>query len=155
MIQRVQSIYLALATIVISILLFSPVGIFTDSSANIYNLSFKGFSQFVNYGWLVKYKCYLMDSIILLTLATSVISIFYFKNRKEQIRICWLQIILNLLILLSFYYEINIAKVHFLLSCSSLYITTILPVIAIILVYLAMKAIKKDENLVRSMDRIR
>jgi hypothetical protein len=155
MIQRVQSIYLLLATIAISILIFPPIAVFTDPSANIYQLSFAGIAQYSKDIWLIKQRSYLMDFIILVTLITSIIAIFFFRNRKEQIRICWLLIAFNLLVFLSFYYEINIVKHTLPITVTSLNWQVILPIISIILIYLAISAIKKDEELVRSMDRIR
>ncbi len=155
MIQRVQTVYLTFAAIATIILLFFPIAVFTDSAAHYFQLSFNGISQFVDNIWLVKHRCYLMDCIILLTLATSVISVFYFKNRKEQIKLCRLLIIFNLLILISFYYELKIVKFNFHISVTSLNWQAVLPVISTVLSFLAVSAIKKDEKLVKSMDRIR
>jgi hypothetical protein len=156
MIQRVQSIYLVFASIAISTLFFLPIAVFTDSSADIFHLCFNGIAQFTKNGWLLKEKCLLMDCTIIIALAGSILSIFYFKNRKRQIKICWFLIIFDLLLLLlGFYYEINIVKSHFLISVTSLNWPAVLPIVSIILTYLAIVAIKKDEELVKSMDRIR
>jgi hypothetical protein len=87
--------------------------------------------------------------------------IFLFKNRLLQIRLCVSEIVLQLgaLIFIGIYcYRLCAAipevapdaERHFMLNFASL-----APIVAIILVGLAIRGIAKDEALVRSLDRIR
>jgi len=83
----------------------------------------------------------------------SVISIFLYKSRQTQFVLGRLNIILNFILLGLFVYRLlslpgepaNSEKGNGLL----------LPVFSIVLLALANKAIKKDESLVKSVDRLR
>ncbi|MDT0557011.1 DUF4293 domain-containing protein [Ichthyenterobacterium sp. W332] len=83
----------------------------------------------------------------------SLISIFSFKNRKSQFILGRLNIILNFILLGVFVYQsLNLsgeAKV------SEKGIGILLPIFSIVFLVLANKAIKKDEDLVKSVDRLR
>jgi hypothetical protein len=84
-----------------------------------------------------------------------VLSIFLYKRRMIQLRLCILNIILliGLMCLFAyhlFFYVRTLDQVDFKIGLSF-----ILPVIAIILTYFAFHGIRKDEYLVRLADRIR
>ena len=81
------------------------------------------------------------------------IFIFWFKNRKLQFVLGRINIILNFFLLGVFVYwslslpgEMNISEKG---------IGMFLPIISIVFLVLANKAIKKDEDLVKSVDRLR
>ena len=137
MIQRIQTIYLLLAFVVTGILLFFiPLWTMSDS---------KGY--------------YFMQSqvyTILLGLITTLtlLSIVSYKKRQNQFVIGRLNIILNLILLGLFVYRsLNLSGET--PAVSEKGIGMFLPVIAIVLLVLANKAIKKDEDLVKSVDRLR
>lgn len=137
MIQRIQTIYLFLAFVVTGILLFF-IPLWTMSND-------KDF--------------YFMQSevyTILLGLSTtlSVLSILSYKKRQNQFVIGRLNIILNLILLGLFVYRsLNLSGET--PAVSEKGIGMFLPVIAIVFLVLANKAIKKDEDLVKSADRLR
>jgi len=137
MIQRIQTIYLLLAFVVTGILLFF-IPLWTMSNE-------KDF--------------YFMQSeiyTIMLGLSTtlSVISILSYKKRQNQFVIGRLNIILNLILLGLFVYRsLNLSGET--PAVSEKGIGMFLPVIAVVLLVLANKAIKKDEDLVKSVDRLR
>ena len=88
--------------------------------------------------------------IALLTLVT----IFLYKKRSMQIKNCYLILLLLILIyLLDFIFERQYLPFADFFENSRY--TYIFPFIACILVYLAIRRIKKDEKLVRSLDRLR
>jgi hypothetical protein len=84
----------------------------------------------------------------------SIITIFLYKKRNIQVRICFA--IMFLLVLI---YAISFAFDRQLLPSTELFqnirFTFTFPLIAFILVYLALRGVKKDEKLVRSLDRLR
>lgn len=92
----------------------------------------------------------LISLIIFITLIT----LFLFKKRILQIRLIIINIILMLgLIGLIYFYvyqikQFGIYKSHFQFPC-------LYPIISLILSYLAIRSIGRDEALVRSIDRIR
>ncbi|MDI5899380.1 DUF4293 family protein [Flavobacterium sp. LB2P84] len=137
MIQRIQTIYLLLAFVVTGILLFFiPLWTMKDG---------KDF--------------YFMQSqvyTILLGLSTTLtlLSIVSYKKRQNQFVIGRLNIILNLILLGLFVYRsLNLSGET--PAVSEKGIGMFLPVVAIVLLVLANKAIKKDEDLVKSVDRLR
>ena len=85
----------------------------------------------------------------------SVISIFLYKNRKYQVTIGNINYILLVLqILLMYYYGISKRYVDYSPDFNPV-ISLIFPFISAWANFKALKGIKKDENLVKSYDRIR
>jgi hypothetical protein len=137
MIQRIQTIYLFLAFIVTGILpFFIPLWIMSNG----------------------KEYFFMQNEIytIVLGLSTTItlLSILSFKKRQNQFVIGRLNIILNLILLgLFVYHSLNLSGET--LAVSEKGIGMFLPIVAIVLLVLANKAIKKDEDLVKSVDRLR
>jgi hypothetical protein len=136
MIQRIQTLYLLLAFVTTSILLFFiPL-------------------------WILKgTEFYFMQSqayIIILGLSTALtlLSVVSYKKRQNQFVVGRLNIILNLILLGLFVYRsLNLSGET--PAVSEKGIGMFLPVLAIVFLVLANKAIKKDEDLVKSVDRLR
>jgi len=78
----------------------------------------------------------------------ALVTIFLFKNRK-------LQFVLNRLILLGIFVYRMLNLSGEMENISEKGIGVILPIISIVLLVLANRAIKKDEDLVKSVDRLR
>mgnify|MGYP006162376311 CR=1 FL=1 len=136
MIQRKQTLYLFLAA-VISVGLIFVFHLWTD---------IEGIKVFAsdNYTYLGVFS----GSALL-----SSISIFSFKNRKFQFVLGRLNIILNFFLLGIFVYQsLNVSGET---NVSEKGIGILLPIFSIVCLVLANKAIKKDEDLVKSVDRLR
>ena len=137
MLQRIQTIYLLLAFVVTGILpFFIPLWTMTDG----------------------KEYLFMQDQVyvVLLGLSTTLtlLSIVSYKKRQNQFVIGRLNIILNLILLGLFVYRsLNLSGET--LAVSEKGIGMFLPIVAIVLLVLANKAIKKDEDLVKSVDRLR
>ena len=85
----------------------------------------------------------------------SVISIFLFKNRKKQkILVNVNYVLLFIQIILMYYYGLSKRYVDYSPEYNPV-ISLIFPLISVWLNYIASKGIKKDEDLVKSYDRIR
>ncbi|HPQ08670.1 MAG TPA: DUF4293 domain-containing protein [Bacteroidia bacterium] len=142
MIQRIQSVYLFLITILSTLLFFFP---FQQNIVDLKIISLK--LDILNSTNTLLFIASLINLIILID---SLTIIFLFKNRKLQMKMCIYLAIMNLICLVLMYLSgtksegIPIYKLPF-----------IIPVINIILSILAYRNIKKDEELVRSADRIR
>ena len=147
MIQRIQTVYILIAEMLIASLFFLK---FADLSVNneLYTFTIKGI---FNGETMVFDGLPIMIFIGLITLLHLVI-IFMYKKRVLQIRITVFTIILLIGLTGLFFYFIysgfTDVKVAFKLPMA-------FPVVAVILDYLAIRAIGKDEALVRSLDRIR
>lgn len=85
--------------------------------------------------------------------ALSLISIFNYKNRKFQFVLGRLNIILNFILLGLFVYVLLMAPGESEISEKGVGI--FIPIFSIVFLVLANKAIKKDEDLVKSVDRLR
>ena len=83
----------------------------------------------------------------------SLIAILQFKNRKLQFVLGRLNILTNLIILGLLVYHLQSLSGE--VTASEKGIGSALPLVTIILLVMANKAIKKDEDLVKSVDRLR
>lgn len=153
MIQRIQTIYLLASLGLIVLLFFFPVAEFFPENSQQVTFNVTGFyDQGSGELILPVIPVIIMISVIL---CVYVLCIFLFKRRMVQMRLCIVNIILlvGLTGLFSYFflfYVKTIRGVDFRIGISFL-----LPVIAIILTYLAFRGIRKDEYLVRLADRIR
>lgn len=153
MIQRIQTIYLLFATILISLMhLFPIANILSGSGEIIVFRSFGFFSETGSESLLPSLPFLLLISIIILLY---LIAIFLYRNRNLQARICRLNILLlvGLLGLMAFY----IIHVYRQMDATGMTtkISAIFPLIAVVLTWLALRGIIKDEILVRSAEKIR
>lgn len=90
--------------------------------------------------------------ILLLTIASvclSAVTIFLFKDRKLQIKLCLLGLLISIGILVL--YVLGMKK----LINSTPALWAILPVAVIISFFMAYRNIRKDERLVKSLDKLR
>lgn len=84
--------------------------------------------------------------------AVSFFSILMFNNRKLQMTLGWVNVILNILLIGSFIFSLlNLPGEE----NSEKGIWAIVPLITIVLLSIANRLIKKDDNLVKSVDRFR
>ena len=95
----------------------------------------------------------IMLGLIFGSILVSFISIFSYKKRKSQFVINRLNIILNFFLLGVFVYRSLTLSGEILVSEKG--IGVFLPIISIVFLVMANKAIKKDEDLVKSVDRLR
>jgi hypothetical protein len=153
MIQRIQTIYLALSGILTSLLFYiklvtfaAPDGIFTMY----YNGIFKGEPDAGD--------IYMNVTAFTILLATSVlagiITIFLYRKRILQIRIAGLNIGLQLGLAALIYFFARTAG-NELNADYTIPFSIAIPLVSVVLLLMAIKAIGKDEALIRSMDRIR
>lgn len=147
MIQRIQTIFILVAGMLVASLYFLP---FADIAVNnvIHIFDAKGIST---EDTLVFNGLPILIFIGIIALLHLVV-IFLYKKRIRQIRFLAFTIILLLGLFGMFFYfayaGFDGAKIAFKIPVA-------FPIIAVILDYLAIRAIGKDEALIRSMDRIR
>lgn len=147
MIQRIQTVYLLLAGLITASLFFFD---FAELAVDSQFMVFNAFGIFDGNEVVID-GLPVMLFTGLITLLHFVI-IFMYKKRIRQMRMTVFTIILLLgLIGVIFYFS------YFAFEDSSVVykIPVAFPLIAVILDYLAIRGIGKDEALVRSMDRIR
>lgn len=152
MIQRIQTLYLALALIITGLLftmdlaqLANETGLFTLTVDGIYS---------VNETNAMVMPAYALMALLITNLLLLFVTIFLYKKRILQIRLCGMGLALLAGLSGMIYYWGKTAAKELGAELSFSW-AIVLPIIAMVLVFLAMKAIGKDEALIRSIDRIR
>ncbi len=152
MIQRVQSLYLLAIAALMATAVFTPLAYFVA-----------GVEEFELYAFALKgaensYSTIYMGVVVALAAVVPFVTIFLFKNRMLQIRLCAVELVLLIgcAVFMAIYYYLGgrmFADLEF--NTQGLRIAVVFPLMSLILDYLAMRAIFHDEMLVRSLDRIR
>ena len=136
MIQRIQTIYLVISAVIMGALfLWFPVVGGPDGTI------------------IIERNEPLVIGLILGSILLAIVSILSFKKRQRQFVLNRLNIILNFVLLGVFVYRSLTLSGETLVSEKG--IGVFLPIISIVFLVLANKAIKRDEDLVKSVDRLR
>jgi len=155
MIQRIQSVYLLAASVLMSVMLFQPLAEIAADGRGIYSVWSRGW--YLTGGGEVELAMATWPVFILVGVLAllPLINIFLYRKRKLQLRISVYSIILafGLIGLIYYYFVIGFRQLDD--PAFAIRFPLLVPVIFIILIYLAFRGIRKDEILVRSLDRIR
>jgi len=152
MIQRIQSLYLLAVSVLMVTVSFvsvagftTPTGVLSMRLTGVYDSAANSALLFGT--WPLQLLAVL---IALIALAT----IFLFNNRKLQIKLSAVSLWLIVLFLGAFivYLFLIPGKLN---AAFSFEIPSLLPLAALLLNVLALRAIRADEELVRSLDRLR
>lgn len=155
MIQRIQSIYFLLASLTLFALFAFPLVHGVNVDGIIKNIKIDGVYEILN-GQPVRTVSFLMLTIATILLAlVPLISIFMFKNRKLQLALGYGAILA--IIGFSFWMSQTVQKFMngATLRTDNYGIGMLLSSISIIFLLLAVKAVKNDEKLIKSADRLR
>ncbi|MCF8335476.1 MAG: DUF4293 domain-containing protein [Bacteroidales bacterium] len=153
MIQRIQTLYMFIAFVLMLLLFFFPLAEILSGEGQVYTYRFDG----LYYAGHETVYIRTIPPIILLSVIVGInfISIFLYKRRITQMRINFI----NMLLMLGYAGLVYFYVRDFSNSLDSELITYKLfdafPFVAAIFTYLAIRAIGKDEALIRSIDRIR
>ena len=155
MIQRIQSVYLLL-TILLS-LLFLPGSFLTfiDNSASSITIGFIGIHREVglNNSELVE-RLIPISFLFILIPALALVTIVLFKNRNIQLILSGILIFLIILLFIASTYYSYIIISHYEAHISIGY-KMFIPLMLLIFSILAFRAIRNDDRLVKSYDRLR
>ena len=136
MIQRIQSIWLLLA-----------------SACAFLSLKFSFYSGTDSKGIQSQFLTGSSDFILLLFTAVigvlTLFTIFMYKNRKQQLRLCILGILLEAILIFLYYRQLST------FTSGTYSLTSLLQLGVIIFFILAARGISKDEKLVKGSDRLR
>jgi hypothetical protein len=155
MIQRIQTVYLFLTTLLSLLFLKGNFISFTGASEPGIGIAFSGIlrDSGAQGHELVEKALPLSIAIILIPLLC-VAAIMCFKNRKIQ-KLIVLSIIILVagFIIVSIFYSLTIIKTYSTVIVPGF--KMLIPVIMLVFSYLAYRGIQKDDNLVKSYDRLR
>ena len=160
MIQRVQSIYLLLTSVLTGLTAWFELAIYYSGDQEIFRYGLFGNRAasdgelFVPGNWMVHVVIVALSTLLALFI------IFIFKNRKLQLKLGQFKYLLLVAIILSIYFSvrnlINISPLNDFENVKPIYwIGFYMPVAAIAFQFLANRGIKKDEELVKSVERLR
>ena len=147
MIQRIQTIYLLLSTILLCFLFGIPYADI-NSGGQFYTFSIKGITLNET---LIENGLSIAIFISVLVILHLVV-IFKYKRRLQQVRMLIFSIILMMGLVGLFFFFVHYSFDNEEVSYK---MAMIFPIVAVILDCLAIRAISKDEALIRSIDRIR
>jgi len=157
MIQRIQTLYLLLAAAAVSLMFVYPFALFATVGNELLQVAFNGITH-------VGEAQASVDSVVRFTVFPALlgnytigllVAVFLYKKRMLQLRISTI-----LLVLIFFFYGVIVYYLYVMLSPESTITYTLKPVLAMpfvagVFIYLAIRAIGRDEALIRSLDRLR
>jgi di/tricarboxylate transporter len=155
MIQRLQSVYLSLLTLLSLLLFKGSILAFYDNAGIIMKITCRGIVQSaVGQSGTPPEKLFLLSAIVAIIPVLALVTIFFFRKRAIQL---WLSkiligVLIAFLLILAFY------SYHIISSYGSHLIPGVkmsIPVLLLILAVLAHRGIRKDDQLVKSYDRLR
>lgn len=156
MIQRVQSVWLFLAALVLTCMLFLPL-LTTSVDGSEFSLYSNGlYKQKLNAGKSILTKTGDFMPLAVTNVAAitvSLLTIFLFRNRTLQKRLILASILLIVALYVLVY--INLQYIPGDTAQFKFGLGIFLPPLAIIFCALAFRGIRKDEQLLRSADRLR
>jgi hypothetical protein len=141
MIQRIQSVWLLVAAIMMALLFYFPTYEFNGNVKPPLNIG----------------EDFLAIIMVALSIGLSLFAIFKFKNRKHQIALTWLNILLCIGLQVWLVVRVNniTSGLDYATIRGHYWIGLFIPIITIILLFLAKAGINKDQKLVKSLDRLR
>lgn len=150
MLQRIQTVYLLMVTGLMSVMFFLPLATFINNSSQPYIFNIIGLYKPEG----LFCSTWPLELIVTLVGVLSLVTVFLYKRRLLQTKIC----IFNVILLLVFYglvlYYYTLFKNESIVNLTPGF-SFPLPLIALILDLMAIRSIRKDEALVKSLDRIR
>lgn len=150
MIQRKQTIFLLLAFVSTLVCMFLPLGTFEPVGMGVgntmYNIRISG-------NGMSDYSVCVMFVLLMLSSVLSLGTIFFYNNRKRQISLCGLDMLLLVVWYACFAFFANSAGTEG--SMFHVSFASCLPFVAVVLIVMARRGIIHDEKLVRAADRIR
>lgn len=156
MLQRIQTVYLSLVFIFTLLVFFLPLG----------NFDFDGVSSALKITGLdlpanaptesgLAWQSIALSVLCFVIMGLTGYTVLQFKRRRYQIQLGKIIVLLHMVFVFSAFYYIDFYTEKFSGAAFSHSLSSYLPLISMILIIMANKAIKKDEELVRSVDRIR
>ena len=155
MIQRIQSVYLFIMALLSSLLIPGSFLNFTEKTGSVIRVSFNEVVRY-NAGKATELveKLLPLSVLIVLIPVISLVTIFFFKKRKFQLQLSRFLILLAGILV--------VVIIHVCLSIVTKFdaeiipgFKMILPVLILIISILAYRGIRKDDQLVKSYDRLR
>ncbi len=157
MIQRKQTIYLILSLLAFILLFVFPFANFqlgTEVTCNISILKIQNMEYFTK----LNYMFVIMQVLVTLFLSLTGVAIFMYKKRPLQIRLCAFAFITNILMIGAMFLTGNRIETEMKLAENmpvNYLLPAYIPLFTLLLIVMAQRAIRKDEVMVQSLNRLR
>ncbi|MBL7746076.1 MAG: DUF4293 domain-containing protein [Chitinophagaceae bacterium] len=140
MIQRQQTLWLLLSTVAAVLTFMFP---FATGEEVVDKTTMRRMTE------IVAGSDFFLLILSIATVGLSAVTIFMFKDRKMQIRLCLLGLVIAVITLVRYFMVMK----KLITSTPALW--AVLPVAVIIGYFMAFRLIRKDEKLVKSLDKLR
>lgn len=156
MIQRKQTLFLLVAFICYALCLFFPIATIASKAMGgdslLYNLGVVNGDQ----GIMFSATCLPLFILLAVSALLALVTIFLFKNRKQQLNLCSIIALFNVLWYIDYALMLfGIVSLPEVEGNMNIRFAACLPLVSLILVLMARKGVNDDEKLVRAADRIR
>jgi hypothetical protein len=156
MIQRIQSLYLFVVAVACSLLFFFPMIDYIDPVRGTYKLFATGLKSFSDLpGYLFFWETLPLLILVIASLVMALITIFLSKRRRLQFQLVSINVLINVLLIGLVFLLYSRIFEHRLQIPSNYQFGMYVPLISLVFLVLASRAIRKDETLVKSSDRLR
>lgn len=151
MIQRIQTLFLIAVVVLSGLMMTGDLIVMDNGTGTLFSIGFAGLGEV---GGKLLQRLWPLSFIVALVPLLSLTAIFLFRNRRLQMRVTMLVLLLSLgtLILGAFYIIMFDRKIDVSMIWK---VKAIFPLISAILAWLAYRNILKDDLMIRSYDRIR
>ena len=153
MIQRIQTLFLLGVLILMTLMFFFPFAELIDLASNSYSFIYRGIPS-LKEGEPMLVKAYPVAILLLIIILNVLVTIFSYKKRMRQIRLTVFNIFCLLGMMGLVYYNIK-SQLEIMQVVAKYSVINVFPLVCVVLSYLAIRHIGKDEAMIRSMDRIR
>lgn len=162
MIQRIQSVFLFFGLLMgILVFMFPIAGFLTETAyfkffiCHIQDLSPDPFSEMKVTGQTFPWFYTIPLAILQLLISVLILfTIFQYKKRPLQIKMNYLTILLNVMLVGGIFYSASLIEKQTGVVADYGF-GGVFPLVSIVLIFLANYGVKKDEKLIRSADRLR
>lgn len=156
MIQRIQSLYLFLSCIFSCLMFFFPISGYYGNYYT-FKLTILKLENLVPNSEDIFHSFFTLPLLIIvfLVIILSFVAILKYKNRKKQMQIIKIDIFFNIL-LIACIFLIYSKMINTRINVEEEYNTgAFLPLLSLVFLVLSYRGVKKDEELVKSADRLR
>lgn len=151
MIQRIQTLFLLIVTLLSGLMLSGDLLLLRSGGGTLFSFGFYGVGE---YGGKIIQSLLPLKVVMAATPLLALTAIFLFRNRKLQMRIAMLVLLLSLgtILLGAFYILMFNRKIEISVVWK---IKALFPLLSAVFAWLAWRAVSHDEEKVRSYDRLR
>jgi glucan phosphoethanolaminetransferase (alkaline phosphatase superfamily) len=158
MIQRIQSVFLLVAAVASILLFFLPLAGFYNELEGNYKL-YLFTVKYLDPDPKLAFNSYFTLPLVFFAVVNLVLSLsalFFYKNRMLQKKLCTFNI-LSIIVMLMVFFFFYISTLRTMTQAEPEYSLPgmVMPLISLAMLILASRAIRKDDALVKSADRLR